>query len=113
IWGNVDTIYRSRITGSGNEDLIKKFYAELYRPRQTSFFGLRNSLQARKEADTNLYRRTMDSIDDLTKKYRRNIYNFYESNVKYKPYAAFAALRLSTLELMPDSTLKRYFNLLP
>lgn len=67
----------------------------------------------REPIDSVLYQKTLDSINDLMLTYRKQIVDFYSLYVKTKPYAAFDALGMATLEVMPDSTLKRYFSMLP
>jgi|GEM_PF-1922488 len=113
VTGNSDTVYWSRVRGSGNQDLIRKFYREWYLPWDKEYTMVRNKLQIRKEKDSNLYNKSLDTLQNMVTMFRQNVINFYRKNVEKKPYAAFIALRMSSLQVMTDSMLQIYFNLLP
>lgn len=113
ISGNKDSIYKSKIIGSGNEDLSRKFYKELYRPWDKEYFAMMARLPKGNNIDSNLYKHIVDSMSNFTSEYRKKIIDFYKENVNTRPYVAFRVLRMATIEIMPDSVLQGYFEMLP
>jgi thiol-disulfide isomerase/thioredoxin len=113
IRGRIDTIYRSSVSGSGNQDLHRKYYKDLYRPWDAKSSLLMQRLPRGNNIDSSEYKKIMDSVMAISEIYRKNIVNFYIEHLETKPYAAFLALRMLGLQSLSDSTLKRYFNMLP
>lgn len=112
ISGHVDTIYRSKVIGSGNETLYKKFYNDIYKPWSAKYTAMMNRLPSKKNLDSIRYNRINDSMIEITEDHRNQIYKFYIQNVKQKPYASFRILRMATMEIMPDSILQKFYSML-
>lgn len=113
ITGYFDTIYRSKIIGSHNENLYRDFYKKIYKPWDTQFFSLMKKLPKGKEVDTAYSKKINDSIITLNNNYRKQIFSFYKQNVKSSPYVAFRVLRMATLENLSDNEVTKYFKMLP
>ncbi|MBL0145360.1 MAG: DUF4369 domain-containing protein [Chitinophagaceae bacterium] len=88
ISGHADTIYRSKVIGSANETLYKKFTKEIYKPWDSEYFAMMKRLPGRKDIDSSAYKKINDSMIALTLAHRNRIYNFYKENVKQRPYVA-------------------------
>lgn len=112
ISANIDTLFRSRISGSGNQEIIKKFFTELYYPWKTEYSEFQKRLLYAK-SDTFMHQSILDSLNNFMDVYRNKIYKFYEENVRSKPYAAFDVLEYASLKRLPDSLFLHYFSMIP
>ncbi len=113
ISGKKDSIYLSTVTGSHNNDIVKKFNNEIYLPWLKQNNQYRSRIQELSRIDTVQSASLQLKADSVRDEFRKKIFSIYDSLVGKKPFAAYEVLEYSQLHLLSDSALKHYFAKIP